>query len=652
MGCSSAQTATGIFWRKSDRLNAAGSQRLANTFNGISIRTADANVVGGSAPGSRNVISGNGYYGLQIAEGSRSNLVAGNFIGTAASGNQALSNNLSGIRVESAGNIIGGSSDGEGNVICGNGLDGIHFVGPLANGNVVYGNSIGLNVLGSPLGNRRAGVGLSAAPGNEIGGAEAGQGNVISGNGDAGVYIVGAGASGNRLRANRIGTDRLGTSAQQNYYEGLLLQGASSNVIGGPLLGEGNLISGNRTRGVYLTNSSWNLFQGNSVGVSAAGTTGLPNGFHGVELEVGCHGNMIGGGEGRNRIGFSPDIYAGVRIRDGSLRNTILNNAIFNTGGLGIDLSEYGVAPNDSCDTDSGANMLQNFPVLSRAEVAGGQVSLRGELNSTQNQRFTLQFFATDVPGAFGHGFAHHYLGQASITAGTGCLASFSAILPLVDGLPRYVSATATDESGNTSEFSAAIPVTPLGFGLTRSAEGDLSLRWASEPASLVLFETDSLTAPVAWQVARTRVNHGQSAGCYTQAGRDEVLPAWVPVNEAVQPFTVVSRQPGLGLVRPCSVSVVFAQPSLQPILANGPDSNRVTFVFYPKGIELPTGRLSHRLHNAMHALLSRAPFSDYPNHFKLTPSRWLRPIPGQTTRPPVCFGTLISTAPTTQMSA
>lgn len=485
-------------------LNAAGSQRLANTFNGISIRAADANEIGGVAPGSRNVVSGNGYYGLQIAEGSRSNIVVGNFIGTVASGNQGVSNGQSGVRIESPGNVIGGSSDGAGNVISGNGLDGIALVGALADSNVVYGNAIGLDALGLPLGNGRAGVGVSAARRNEIGGAETGQGNVISANGDAGVYMIGSGTFGNRLRGNRIGTDRPGSSPYQNYYEGVFLQAASSNVIGGPLAGEGNVVSGNRTRGIYLTNSSWNVIQGNSIGVSTTGNGGLPNGFHGVELEVDANANTIGGGQSSagNRIGFSPGIYAGVRIRNGSLRNAILNNLIFNTGSLGIDLGEYGVAPNDPCDTDGGANMLQNFPVLSRVHVVGGEISIQGELNSAQGQRFTIQFFATDVPGAFGHGLAGDYLGQTSISAGAGCLASFSVNLPLASALPKYVSATATDESGNTSEFSAAIPAMALTLAFTLSAAGDLSLQWATEPAGVVLLETDSLTAPLEWQVA------------------------------------------------------------------------------------------------------------------------------------------------------
>jgi hypothetical protein len=485
-------------------LNAFGTQRLANTLNGISIRSSDANEVGGIIAGCRNVISGNGYYGLQIAEGSRSNIVAGNFIGTTALGDLAISNTLSGIRVESPGNAIGGSSAGAGNVICANGLDGISLVGSLANANLVYGNSIGLNALGSPLGNGRAGIGVSAAPKNEIGGAEPGQGNVISANGDAGVYIVGSGASGNRMRGNRIGTDLLGSLPYQNFYEGVFLQASSSNLIGGSLAGEGNVISGNRTRGLFLTNSSWNVIQGNSVGVSATGDSALANGFHGVELEEGALENVIGGEQSSagNRIGFTRDIYAGVRVREGSLRNAILSNLIFDTGGLGIDLGEYGVAPNDTCDTDTGANMLQNFPVVSRADMAGGQVSIRGELNSTQGQRFTIQFFGTDVPGLSGQGLARYFLGETNITVGTGCLANFSAILPLANVLPKYVSATATDESGNTSEFSAAIPATALSLAFTLSLGGDWSLRWPNEPAGVVLLETDSLTAPLEWQVA------------------------------------------------------------------------------------------------------------------------------------------------------
>ena len=104
---------------------------------------------------------------------------------------------------------------------------------------------------------------------------------------------------------------------------------------------------------------------------------------------------MIGGEGASNRIAFSQGLYTGVRIRAGSSNNAILCNQIFSNGALGIDLGVAGVLANDPCDSDSGANMQQNFPVLDTAWVTESTVTVSGTLDSSPSQSFRIQFLPT-----------------------------------------------------------------------------------------------------------------------------------------------------------------------------------------------------------------------------------------------------------------
>ena len=61
--------------------------------NNIGYNSAANNVIGGPAPDQRNIISGNGWYGIEMSgQLSTGNSVQGNFIGPDASGILGLSN--------------------------------------------------------------------------------------------------------------------------------------------------------------------------------------------------------------------------------------------------------------------------------------------------------------------------------------------------------------------------------------------------------------------------------------------------------------------------------------------------------------------------------------------------------------------------------
>jgi parallel beta-helix repeat protein len=490
-------------------LDVTGTSALGNAINGISIESASSNTIGGTTVDARNIISGNTNYGIEIFSATATaNLIQGNYIGSDATGQFALANKFSGVHILSPGNTIGGSVSGSGNLISGNGQDGIFLDGAGAANNVAQGNFIGTTAGGtSGLGNFRAGIGISGAPANIIGGTASGAGNLISANVNYhGIYLSGSGATGNLIQGNKIGTDISGNVALWSPYHGIYLEGAPTNTIGGAAPGAGNLISGNNRSGIYMTNASWNVLQGNWIGTKSDGVTALGNLLHAVECQAGACNNTIGGPSGAgNRIAFSrtygPNGYAGVRIRDGSTNNAILGNSIFSNDGLGIDLGVAGVTPNDACDADPGANMLQNYPVLTQA-VSGNGTVVRGTLNSRPNQTFTLQFFANPTCGSANYpnnGQGQTYLGQTSVLTSNNCNASFAVHLPAQLPASYAITATAIDSANNTSEFSACIPVVPtptLTVGLTNQ---QVSLVWTNTPTGFVLKQTDSLWPPVHW---------------------------------------------------------------------------------------------------------------------------------------------------------
>src|ERR1017187_10040262 len=266
-------------------LSAAGTNALPNGFNGISISGASSNTVGGAVSAARNLISGNAFNGIGILMVTDVlNTVVGNYIGTDVTGTKAVPNVLAGIRIQGCSNVIGGLSAGSGNVISGNGQEGIWLVGTSGSavGNAVQGNFVGLDATGmNSLGNGNAGVAISDAAANQVGGVTAGARNVISGNGNNGMFLIGASAVGNVIQGNYIGSDKNGSVALGNVQDGIVLQNVSSNQIGGSASGAGNLISGNNANGndsgnngITIIGAAWNIIQGNRIGTDAGGAVG------------------------------------------------------------------------------------------------------------------------------------------------------------------------------------------------------------------------------------------------------------------------------------------------------------------------------------------------------------------------------------------
>jgi titin len=495
-------------------LSASGSNALPNGDNGITFSNASSNTVGGTVFGAQNVISGNSYNGIAILTVTDTlNMVCGNYIGTDVTGTKTIANTLAGVRIQGCSNTIGGVVSGAGNVISGNGQQGVWMVGLNGNatGNLIQGNLIGLNATGTGgLANGNAGIGVSSAAGNQIGGTASGARNVISANAGWGIFMIANGTSGNQVQGNFIGTDLSGTLAHGNLFDGIYMQQANTNFIGGSLPGAGNLISANSFPGIGLTNSSWNIIQGNFIGTKVDGTNALGNGNHGIDIGANSTNNQIGGtnaGAG-NRIAFAPSAYAGVRVRTGAFNNLISGNSIFSNGALGIDLSppdgsaSSGVNPIMDCETGIAANAAnagQNFPTLSDA-YSGNLLRIRGTMDGKAGKTYALQFFASPSGNLSGYGEGQVFLGQTNITLGSTCSSNLTAYLLVSVPAGWVVTATATDAANNTSEFSgwvSVIPMPPLQMAFPNRSQ--VSLSCTNNGGNFALQQTFSLTPPIQW---------------------------------------------------------------------------------------------------------------------------------------------------------
>lgn len=125
--------------------------------------------------------------------------------------------------------------------------------------------------------------------------------------------------------------------------------------------------------------------------------------------------------------------------------------------GLAIDLNGDGVTANDVSDADSGANDLQNFPVLSSATSVGGTTSIVGTLVSEPSTSYRIEFFASASCDASGNGEGEVYLGFVNVVTNVIGATDVNASLAASVSSTQSITATATDPSGNTSEFSACV---------------------------------------------------------------------------------------------------------------------------------------------------------------------------------------------------
>ena len=277
----------------------------------------------------------------------------------------------------------------------------------------------------------------------------------------------------NKVEGNFIGTDAGGFIAKPNTQAGVSISGnvfraVTNNTVGGTTPDKRNVISGNFGAGVEIKDDSGNSQKvinnsvvGNLIGTDRDGTGRLGN-TTGASIITGATGNTIGGTTpaSANTIAFNQG--PGVSVSDDSVGNRVLYNSIFSNVGLGIDLNRNsgapsdGVTTNDTGDADTGANNLQNFPVISSAKTGSKGTSIAGKLNSIPSKSFRIQFFASPEADSSGNGQGKTFIGEKVVTTGADANASFTFKPSQKVPKGQVITTTATDEGGNTSEFSAA----------------------------------------------------------------------------------------------------------------------------------------------------------------------------------------------------
>jgi hypothetical protein len=298
-------TASSALGNSADGLFLLGSSAI--TIKGVIANTTPSTISGNTI--ASNVIAGNNEDGIQVfGTGATSNTFTLNFIGLSSYGN-AIPNGADGVLLNDAGsmNVVGGND--QGNFISGNNQAGVEITGSpdATNGTLVVGNFIGTNLAGnSAVANGSYGVLVYGSSANTIGGAKAstgiGLGNVISGNSQAGIQIFNPGgthAIDNLVLGNLIGTNAAGNAGLGNGSDGVQIENASQNTIGGTSTSDRNVISGNAGNGVLIDQfpnltASADVVINNFIGTNANGTGAVGNLANGVALIDGS-ANTIGG---------------------------------------------------------------------------------------------------------------------------------------------------------------------------------------------------------------------------------------------------------------------------------------------------------------------------------------------------------------------
>ncbi|HEX8247448.1 MAG TPA: Calx-beta domain-containing protein [Pyrinomonadaceae bacterium] len=446
--------------------NQAGTAALPNQSVGIYGGESFHAVIGGFTNSARNVVSGNGGDGIIL--GGKAEIYK-NHIGTNAAGTAALGNDANGIYLfNSAVAVIGGtltilnSPVDLGNVVSGNALSGIAvYTESPAEAYQIRRNRIGTNAAGdAAIPNQGFGI-FMGFPGTmsnlpHIIGSEtnAADGNLISGNAGAGIF-VGGGYGNVKIFGNKIGTNLSGTAKIGNQ-AGIEIRSAGNQIgLAGNSVAA-NVISGNTGAGIILSgvSASNNSIYNNYVGTNASGAD-LGNGADGFYI-YNAKNNRVGtnAADSGNRIAFNAG--TGVEVFGDSTGNAVRGNSIRSNGALGIDLNSDGVTANDANDADAGANNLQNFPVIYQASPA--QIS--GAINTHSLMLVKFDVYRADNCDASGYGEGRFYVSSFEGTTDANHNLSFNAAgFNLTAG--QIIVMTATDAGGNTSEFSQCKIVSP-----------------------------------------------------------------------------------------------------------------------------------------------------------------------------------------------
>ncbi|MFC1540626.1 beta strand repeat-containing protein [Candidatus Margulisiibacteriota bacterium] len=482
---------------------AIGNGYDVSGYNGISVQGSNNTIEG-------NVICGNGNFntdngsGIEIDGAYINNRIIGNYIGVDATGTARISNAEDGVHIRGGAkyNRIGGTAEGEGNVISGNEYQ-VYLYDSGTNSNEVLGNFIGTNASGTAR--IASSIGgpvliyfgpLNGASFNKIGDGTANGRNIISCS-NPGIRID---SNTNEVKGNYIGTDVNGTSGLGGS-RGMDI-GGNDNIIGGSNTGEGNVISGwSSGSGIYIGSISGlpsrNIVTGNLIGTDKWGSAEVSN-WTGIVLNKGVYNRIGGSLEGEGNV-ISGNLTGGINI--GSSSPPISNNEVIGnfigtdrSGTLNLSNNDSGIklnsnaaftrigpgnviAYNGSTSSDHGIlidhSSAVNNTVTQNSIYENSGLGIKLENGGNNNlaaptvltalyntpasttatgaatANATIEVFLTNGPDSSGSGEGKTYL-NSTIADGSG---NWSLTLNNLT-LHSTITATATDTNGNTSMFS------------------------------------------------------------------------------------------------------------------------------------------------------------------------------------------------------
>jgi hypothetical protein len=452
---------------------------VGNTGAGVRIVGASNNLVGGTFDQTGNLFAFNKGAGVRV-EGANAigNKIQGNRLGgvpdPAGGGAFGAGNFGAGVEIVSAStNLVGGTGNGQYNYITGNATYGVD-ISAGSTGNLVQGNQFGMfecncNIFGNALG----GVRIAGSSNNTIGGTQPGARNFITEGEGEGAIVIEDGSAGNTVAGNYVGLNPDGNVLKQVYAHGVVIRRASGNLLGGTTPAARNVIGGFAKGGVLVEgpDAFGNKIQGNYIGTDKDGHPGTPNAPAGTTNTgggvriLGAFDTLVGGTEPGAANLIAGNGAAGVIVETG-LGNSVLGNSIHSNGQEPIDLYPIFVNQNDALDADLGVNGHQNHPLITSAKIASLTLQVSAVLDSAPERDYRVEFFVNKRCGTEGanDGDGQTYVGsaQAATDAAGHAALSFAVLNPLAGG---FVTATATDPDGNTSEFAPCVPVGPSSPG-------------------------------------------------------------------------------------------------------------------------------------------------------------------------------------------
>lgn len=467
----------GIYIEDGDAAVIENNLIAANGNDGIKLQ---GNVAGASIQGNtvglnrdRDEVLGNGASGIALLGGPTDTLIgnlASNYVG-GSGGAGVFINGASTLRATVQGNYLGGTgvmpfgNGGSGifmgggtsqhtirtNIILANGVAGLDLNN--ADANTIAGNFIGGITAGSVFPNPR-GIRLgNGSAGNVIGGPDPGDRNFITAGALYGIALFNPGTDANQVRNNRIG-ELLGDHPAGVQGPGVLIQeGVRFNTV------RDNLIAWSLGPGIWLRNQGASTTQDNVV-IGNIIRDGVADG---VRISDNASLNRIGGQIPSEANAILRNGGSGIVVQSGT-GNHLWDNSLLWNEGMAIDLGDDGPTTNDAGDGDSGANGLQNFPLLGDVMQGTNETRIAFALDSTPQRSFRIELYGFATSCAPGGGGAGVLLDSQNVQTDADGLVEGEFVLPF--RISSLASATATDLiTLDTSELGSCVGDPDAVFG-------------------------------------------------------------------------------------------------------------------------------------------------------------------------------------------